>query len=236
MSGTFGSVVNPIRIHSRRDHLKALAVGRWRAALYEAAHEACLDWARSFPDDFEAACLLAWCSMRVDAPDALPDAAFERATELANDSDRNQCLEMGSLAHAHGRSEAALQWFARAAACTPATTEPWLRSGAILMHQERHDSAASHFRQALAVTPNDARAHAHLAFALRRLGDFETAIVHLRTAISLTPDRAEFHNNLGSLLAAVGSREEAAREFEVALQLRPVFPEAHANLRKLQSG
>ena len=177
-----------------------------------------------------------------------PVACFQRALQIrpdCADARKNLALALGNPAaqqlasalnnqgvehDAHGRLDAAREFYQRACALWPHAAPSCRNLGIVLGKLGRLEEAVAWLRQAVALQPDFAEAYQGLGAALHHLARRTEAADAYRNAIRLKPELAGAHSNLGDLLAKEGDLDAAVESYRRAIALRPDFAPAHNNL------
>ncbi|BDU74984.1 tetratricopeptide repeat protein [Mesoterricola silvestris] len=136
---------------------------------------------------------------------------------------------LGSVLHALGRDEEALEACRRSLELHPANPAAHTGLGSVLGATGDLAGALDHFREALALDPGNLVATSNLAGVLARLGRLEEAEAWDRAALALRPESPELNLNLGFTLMRRGRLGEAEAQFLASLRLGPL-PKARWNL------
>ena len=137
---------------------------------------------------------------------------------------------MGLVARAQKRPEAALAFFQKAITAAPGQADAHSNRGAVLQEMGRLEEALAAYREAVALKPDYVEAIVNEANALRLLGRPDEARLSYERAIALRPTLAEAFGGLGNALRALGRPEDALAAFRRATALKPSYAEAHLNL------
>ncbi len=128
------------------------------------------------------------------------------------------------------RRQAALEYYAQAAALAPDHAEAHWKLGNAQLLSGRHAAAADCYRRVLSLRPDYAEAHHNLGVALQNLGDLTAALAHLRQAIALKPGYANAYNSLGVLYRKLGRADDEIQCYRQAVAINPDHAEARNNL------
>ncbi|RJP33840.1 MAG: tetratricopeptide repeat protein [Phycisphaerales bacterium] len=137
---------------------------------------------------------------------------------------------LGSLLHARGDIEEAVEHYQTTLRLRPDDVEAHYNLGRARAAQGRHEQAILHFRAVLEARPDHSRAEYGLGLALRRMGREAEAVEDYRRAVQLDPDFAEAHFALGIALRSLGRTEEAIAAYRAAIAADPGLADAHNNL------
>lgn len=141
---------------------------------------------------------------------------------------------MGSVLHALGRDEEALEAFRRSLELHPANPAAHTGLGSVLDAMGDAEGALAHIREALALDPGNLVATSNLAGALARQGRLDEALEADRAALAMRPESPELNLNLGFTLMRMGRMGEAEALYLEALRLCPGLAKARWNLAYLR--
>jgi tetratricopeptide (TPR) repeat protein len=119
-----------------------------------------------------------------------------------------------------GRREAALDYFAGAAAAAPGDAEVHYLHGLVLFKLGRYGEAAGPLRRSADLQPGE-DALIKLAMAQGQTGDMAACLATLEEAARRLPGSAEVRAYLGTTLRTLGRVEEALAAYTAALDLDP---------------
>jgi len=196
-----------VRVISRRDHLRSLAISRCRSGPIDDARQACEQWLRSSPDDAEAACLLAWCLRRLG-----------RATEAAQLYREVLALHPNALVHVNlgavladlGHTDDAAHHFRQAIALAPRTAEAHANLALMLHRRGATADAIDHLRMAVALRPQQPAYRQNLGGMLADVGALEDAIEQFEHAARLQLDDAQARATLAEITARLAHEGASA--------------------------
>src|SRR5215470_16523641 len=95
---------------------------------------------------------------------------------------------IGTIAMQAGRSDAAVEWYAKAAAADPRNTAFQNELGLALQARGKIDDAIASFQRVVALEPDNSRAHNNLALALQARGKLAEAASHFAKTLKLSPE------------------------------------------------
>jgi Flp pilus assembly protein TadD len=162
-----------------------------------------------------------------------PEEAEARFAGAARLGDPAGSRNLGLLACARGRWEAAEPLLKRATILDPLDARAWAGLGAVALHAGRTREALPLLRRASMIDPRNASIARGFALALARAGDPAGAEETLRRALRITPgpERWALLLELAALLVSRGGpagdpalAEEAGRLLDEAGRLRPDEP------------
>ena len=171
---------------------------------------------RRLPDELVAAAGALLARGEIDEAAGMCERALEAHADHAT-----ALRVLGIAEHQRGRSEAALELFARAVEQAPEDAGIHNDRGNVLRLLGRLEEAEAAYREAVSLQHDDAVALTNLASVLSAQGQFEEADRLLREALAFEPDLVGAHRALGEVLVDRGSPSEALRHFGEALRLAP---------------
>ncbi len=139
--------------------------------------------------------------------------------------------QLGTIAYQEQKYTRAEECFRRALAANPASYEPLVNLGGVLINLRKLDEALDYNVHAVLVRPTDALAHAQLGMTYFEMGRPEEAEKHFTQAVALDP--AHFSHPqlfLAQIHMRRGDRKAAADDLDNFLRYHPDWPEA-AKLR-----
>ena len=141
---------------------------------------------------------------------------------------------MGSILHALGRDEEALEACRRSLELFPANPAAHTGLGSVLGATGDLEGALGHFREALALDPGNLVATSNQGGVLARLGRLDEALEADRAALAMRPESPELNLNLGFTLMRLGRSGEAEALLQESLRLDPGMAKARWNLAYLR--
>ena len=134
---------------------------------------------------------------------------------------------LGTIAYQTGKFQRAEECFRHALEQDPASFEPLVNLGGVLVTAHKLDEALDYNVRAVLTRPNDALANSQLGMVYFELGQFDSAVKYLERARQIDP--AHFsHPQL--LLAEIhlrrGEKRAAAEVLEDFLTRHPDYPQA----------
>ena len=138
---------------------------------------------------------------------------------------------LGVLAVAVNKAEAALPLFKTALEANPKVEQFWLSYIDALIKEQQFENAKQVLEQGKKQGKLPENEVYLLDAAIKvNMGSLDEAKVTYEKVIALKPDFAEAHSNLGNTLQELGKLDEAAASYAKAIALKPDFAEAHSNL------
>lgn len=137
---------------------------------------------------------------------------------------------LGSICHAKGQLDEALNCHLKAASLLPDVAEVHYDLAHAYHVLGRLNEAVAAYRRAVALAPQNFAAVANLGAALQQQALLDEAAACYRRAIQLQPNFPEVYSNLGMVLKDQGQLEQALAAHHRALELNPNLPIVHANL------
>jgi tetratricopeptide (TPR) repeat protein len=169
-------------------------------------------------------------ALALKAMNQLEAAQAGFAKVLLLQADYTQALHpRGTVLHALGRAEEALQCFEELARRTPQDPSAHANLGVVLFELTRWQEAQVAFKKAMNLQPNHATHHFNIATAFQEQGCLEDALIHYDQAIALQDDFVDAHHNRGNVLKDLRRYEEALHSLERAMALRPGDAQAYSN-------
>ncbi len=169
----------------------------------------------------EAQQLLAQSS-RGEVP--LPDPLADAIDELAVSS--GALLGRGSEALVNGRVAEAQQWYRKAVAADPRSSEARRNLALSLSRGGEHQEARKVLEAALRMHPEEALLSFDLANAQLATGDPNDAIASFQRALAIAPDFEAAHFNLANTLMQLQRWQEAQGHLDRVLEISPGDPRA----------
>lgn len=128
----------------------------------------------------------------------------------------------GEAATAVGKPEAALAWFARAAACDPEEPNALSALGLVFARLGRSEVAEACFRHAATLAPNRTDILSNLGAVLTRQNRGNEALSVLTRAVKLDRGDTAAWRNLAAAAICAGDFEETARASRALSMLEPI--------------
>jgi Flp pilus assembly protein TadD len=161
----------------------------------------------------------------------LTDAEASYRAVIALDGRHAKALNnLGSLLHARGELDAAIENYALALEAQPDLPDA-ARNLAIAWLTRGDGERAEHYaRRALVLSPDSWELHSQLADALALSGKADEALAARRRAVEVEPAAAQARKHLGAALAESGDLDGALAEQRQAVALEPDSAEAWNDL------
>lgn len=130
-------------------------------------------------------------------------------------------VQLGAYALTQGRTNEALEHYARAVEWDPYSAPIRHEAAVVLSMLGRVEEAVAHLRRAVELDPQEAEYHYKLGLALNEAGDTEGLMASLRRAVELAPDHSRALYNLA---LAVNARGEAREAVDLLLRAETADP------------
>ena len=156
-------------------------------------------------------------------------ALFNTSTPT-KESQVDQLVQEGMLAHRQGRFSDAVRLYEKALKKTPQHLAALNLLADAHLHLGKNSRALTTIRRAIAI--NDAMPSAWIVqgSAQRRMGEFDSAIISLKKAVQLKPDSSDALMTLAGTLRDAGQLDAAIDAYEDLVEMAPALSKAHYNL------
>jgi len=144
-----------------------------------------------------------------------------------NPQDARAVGDLAMLLDAYEQTDAAEDYYARAAELQPKAMQWSYLRGVALAKLGRNQEAAEAFRSAVSIQPGYRPARLRLADLEREAGAADEAAELYQSVLGIDPNSATAELGLGRLALDSGDIDEAVRRLERAVALAPRFPATH---------
>lgn len=141
-----------------------------------------------------------------NSPDAAPDAALSKRTEL------ERLVHQATDQRADGHFEDAIQELREATKMDPENSDLHRELGITFLMQKDWARARVELIEAIRHDPQDADAHNSLGYALDKLGDLNPALDQYRLAMRLDPDEDSYRRHYLAALGELSDQQAAAKK------------------------
>ena len=163
---------------------------------------------------------------------AAMNAAAERLTKLAPDSEFTHAMKAEALSDADRLDDAILE-FKEVLRKTPDFPGIHLGLGQVYWKKKDNADAMEQLTLALQEEPNQPLANYYMGDMLVDAQKFREAIPHLKITVAVYPELGRARFLLGKAYRGTGDNQAALQEFQEALKLDPDYKEVHFQLYQL---